>query len=106
MDALEIYLNEVERQLHIKVKVIRTNRGGEYYGRYDETGQHPGPFAKLLQKCGICVQYTMLGTRQQNGVSERRNKTLMDMVRRILSNLTLSISLWMYALKNCHVFVE
>jgi len=48
----------------------------------------------------------MSGIPQQNGVSERRNKTLMDMVRRILSNLTLSISLWMYALKNCHVFVE
>jgi len=81
VDALEIYLNEVERQLHIKVKVIRTNRGGEYYGRYDETGQHPGPFAKLLQKRGICVQYTMPGTPQQNGISERRNRTLMDMLR-------------------------
>ena len=50
VDALEIYLNEVERQLDRKVKIIRSDRGGEYYGRYDETGQHPGPFAKLVQK--------------------------------------------------------
>ena len=42
-------------------------------GRYDETGQHLGSFAKLLQKRGICAQYTMFGTPQQNGVSERRN---------------------------------
>jgi len=55
VDALEIYLNEVERQLDRKVKVIRSNRGGEYYGRYGETGQHRGPFTKFLQKCGICV---------------------------------------------------
>ena len=55
VDALEIYLNEVEMQLNKKGKVIRSDRGGEYYGRYDETGQHPSPFAKLLQKHGICV---------------------------------------------------
>jgi len=62
MDALEIYLNKVERQLDRKLKVVRSNRGGEYYGTYDETGQHPSPFAKLLQKCDICAQYTMFGT--------------------------------------------
>jgi len=61
VDALEIYLNEVERKLDRKVKVVRYDRGDEYYGRYDETGQHPGPFAKLLQKRGICVQYIMFG---------------------------------------------
>ena len=65
MDALEIYLNEVERQLDRKVKVIRFDRGGEYYGRYDETGQHPIPFAKFLHKRGICAQYTTSSTRQQ-----------------------------------------
>jgi len=41
-------LNEVERQLDRKVNVIRYDKGGEYYGRYDEIGKHPGVFAKLL----------------------------------------------------------
>jgi len=41
----------------------------------------------------------MLGTPQQNGVSERRNRTLMDMVTSMLSNSSLPVSLWMYALK-------
>jgi len=41
----------------------------------------------------------MLGTPQQNGVSERRNRTLIDIVRSVLINSTLLISLWMYALK-------
>ena len=41
----------------------------------------------------------MAGTPQQNGVSERRNRTLLDMVRSMLSNCSLPISLWIYALK-------
>ncbi|RDX72665.1 hypothetical protein CR513_47816, partial [Mucuna pruriens] len=44
VDALEIYLNELDR----KVKVVRFDRGDEYYKRYDENGQHTSPFAKLL----------------------------------------------------------
>ena len=34
MDALEIFINEVERQLDKKVKIFRSDRDGEYYGRY------------------------------------------------------------------------
>jgi hypothetical protein len=41
----------------------------------------------------------MSGDPQQNGVAERRNRTLMDMVRSMLSYSTLPISLWMEALK-------
>jgi len=41
----------------------------------------------------------MAGIPQHNGVSERRNRTLMDMVRSMLSNSCLPVSLWMYALK-------
>ena len=41
---------------------------GEYYGRYDESGQHPGLFAMFLEKSCICAQYTMSGTLQRNGV--------------------------------------
>ena len=51
------------------MKIIRSNKSGEYYRRHDETRQHPGPFAKLLRKRGICAQYSMPGTPQQNDVS-------------------------------------
>ena len=94
-----MFVNEVERQLDRKVKIVRYDRGGEYYGKYDESGQNPGPFVKFLERHGICAQYTMLGTPQQNGVAERQNRTLMDMVRSMMSNFSLSKSLWIYALK-------
>ena len=55
IDALEVFVNEVERQLNRKVKVVKSDKGGEYYGRYNETGQCPGPFAKFLDKCDICA---------------------------------------------------
>ena len=38
-------------------------------------------------------------TPQQNGVAERRNRTLLDMVRSMMSHATLPISFWGYALE-------
>ena len=64
-----------------------------------ENKKNPGPFAKFLKRHDICAQYTMPGTPQQNGVAERRNRTLMDMVRSMISNSSLPKSLWTYALK-------
>ena len=99
VNILKVFIDEVERQLERKVKVVRSDRGGEYYGKYDEKGQCPGPFAKFLESQGICAQYTMPNTPQQNGVAERRNRTLMDMVRSMLNHSTVPLSLWMHALK-------
>jgi hypothetical protein len=99
VDALKIFITEVERQLERKVKIIRSDRGGEYYGKNDESGQKPGPFAKFLEKRGIVAQYTMPGTPQQNGVAERRNHTLIEMVRNMISHANVPEYLWMYALK-------
>ncbi|RDX71087.1 hypothetical protein CR513_49600, partial [Mucuna pruriens] len=49
MDVLKMFINEVERQLDRKVKVVRSNRGGEFYGKFNESGQCPGLFAKFLE---------------------------------------------------------
>ena len=55
VNAFEVYITEVERQLERKVKIIRSDRGSEYYGKYCESGQCPGLFAKLFEKHGICA---------------------------------------------------
>ena len=41
----------------------------------------------------------MLGTPKQNGVDERRNQTLMDMVKSMISNSSLPLNLYKKALK-------
>ena len=50
-------------------------------------------------KNGIVTQYSISGEPQQNGVAERRNRILMDMVHSMMSYSTLSLGLWMEALK-------
>ncbi|GKA23015.1 retrovirus-related pol polyprotein from transposon TNT 1-94 [Tanacetum coccineum] len=82
-----------------KVKIVRSDRGGEYYEKYDKSGQCPGPFAKFLESHDICAKYTIPGTPQQNGVAERRNRTLMEMVRSMISKSSLPRILWIYALR-------
>src|SRR5512142_3355462 len=62
-------------------------------------GQVPGPFARFLLENGIVAQYSIQGEPQQNGVAERRNCTLMDMARSMMSYSTLPLGLWMEALK-------
>ncbi|KAG8489112.1 hypothetical protein CXB51_017138 [Gossypium anomalum] len=56
-------------------------------------------FDDLLKECGIISQLTPLGTPQWNGVSERRNRTLLDMVRSMMSHADLPTSFWGHALE-------
>ena len=97
--AFKVYKAEVEKQFGLSIKIVRSDRGGEYYGRFTDQGQRPGPFAKFLEENGIVAQYTTLGTPQQNGVAERRNRTLMDMVRSMTSVSNLPPNMWSEALK-------
>jgi transposase InsO family protein len=103
LDKFKIFKAEVENQHNQKIKVVRSDRGGEYYGRHTRYGQASRPSARFLQENDIVAQYSTLGEPQQNGVAERRNRTLMDMVRSMLSYSTLPVNLWMEALKTgCH----
>ena len=99
LDAFKVFKAEVENQCGKHIKIVRTDRGGEYYGKYIENGQAPSAFAKFLQENGIVAQYTMPGSPDQNGVAERRNQTLIDMVRSIRSNTKLPQYLWTETLK-------
>ena len=100
LDVLKNFKAEVENRLSKKIKVVRSNRGGEYYGRYNGSSEQcPGSFAKYLMECGIVPQNTMSRTLSQNGVAERRNRTLKDMVRSMISHFTLPESFWGEAIK-------
>ena len=60
------FRDEFENQLGKHIKVIRSDRGGEYL---------LGDFKDYLTENGIVSQLTTPGTPQQNGVAERRNRT-------------------------------
>ncbi|GJR28271.1 zinc knuckle CX2CX4HX4C containing protein [Tanacetum coccineum] len=57
-------------------------------------------FLDHLRSRGIISQLTPPYTPQHNGVSERRNRTLLDMVRSMMSLNTLPMSFWGYALES------
>ena len=84
------YKAEAEKQLGLHIKELRSDRGGEYLS---------GEFKSYLTQEGIVSQLSAPGTPQQNGVAERRNRTLQDMVRSMLSYSSLPISFWGYAIE-------
>lgn len=93
VDAIEVFINKVERQINRQIKIIKSNRGGKYYKRYTENEQYLSPFAKFLERRGICAQYTMLDAPEQNDIAERLNHTLMNIIRIMLSDSSLPLSL-------------
>ncbi|KAI9162085.1 hypothetical protein LWI28_023693 [Acer negundo] len=89
-DMFKAFKAEVENQLEKHIKVLRSNHGREYLS---------GEFQQYLIDNGIASQLSAPGTPQPNGVSKRRNITLLDMVRSMLSYSTLLKSFWGYALQ-------
>lgn len=57
----------VERQSGRLIKTLRTDRGGEYIYT---------PFLEYCKEKGIKRQLTVRKTPQQNGVAERKNRTI------------------------------
>ncbi|KAL0286626.1 UNVERIFIED_CONTAM: Retrovirus-related Pol polyprotein from transposon TNT 1-94 [Sesamum radiatum] len=84
------YRLEVENQSNRKIKALRSDRGSEYLS---------GEFIDYLKENGILSQWTPPGTPQLNGVAERMNRTLLDMVRSMMSFTELPPSFWGYALE-------
>src|SRR3990170_9062780 len=84
------FQSEVENHRNTKIKFLRSDRGGEYLS-YE--------FDLHLKQCGIVSQLTPPGTPQRNGVSERHNRTLLDMVCSMMSLIDLPLSFRGYALE-------
>ena len=82
----------MENHRNKKIKFLRSDRRGEYLSY--EFGPH-------LKQCGIVSQLTPPGTPQRNAVSEHCNRTLLDMVRSMMSLTDLPLSFWGYALDSC-----
>ena len=82
--------SEVENHSNKKIKFLQSDRGRGYLCY---------KFGLRLKQCGIVSQLTPPGTPQRNGVSKRRNRTLLDMVHSMMSLTDLPLSFWGYALE-------
>nr|GEU52590.1 putative retrotransposon protein [Tanacetum cinerariifolium] len=89
-ETFKVFQKEVENQLGKTIKSLCFDREGEYISQ---------EFLDHLKDHGIITHRTPPYTPQHNGVSKRRNRTLLDMVRSMMSQTTLPKSFWDYALE-------
>ncbi|CAA7024669.1 unnamed protein product [Microthlaspi erraticum] len=80
----------VERETGETLVCLRTDRGGEYMSN---------EFKSFCDEMGISRQLTTAFTPQQNGVAERKNRTIMNMVRCILNDKEVPRRFWPEAAK-------
>jgi hypothetical protein len=92
---LKTYKAEVENQLERKTKRLRSDRGGEYFS---------GDFSDFCVEHGIIHEWTPPYSPQSNGVVERKNRTLTDLVNAMLETSKLSTEWWGETiLTACHI---
>lgn len=85
LEIFKDYKRYVENQLDSKIKMLRTDNGKEYCN---------GNFERYLANCGIIHQTSAPYTPQQNGLSERMNRTLVEKARCMISNANLEKPVW------------
>jgi hypothetical protein len=91
----KVYNAEVENQLEKKIKRLRSDRGGEYFSN---------EFSEFCAVLGIIHEMTLPYSPQSNGIAERKNCTLTDLVNAMLETMGLSKEWWGDAiLTACHV---
>ncbi|KAL0318435.1 UNVERIFIED_CONTAM: Retrovirus-related Pol polyprotein from transposon TNT 1-94 [Sesamum angustifolium] len=79
------FKNLVEKQSGRSIKILRSDRGKEY---------NNSEFDKFCEEEGIEHQTTVSYNPQQNGVSERKNRTVMEMARSMLQEKHLPKAFW------------
>jgi hypothetical protein len=85
LDFFKIYKAEVENQLERKIKRVRSDRGGEYFSN---------EFNLFCAEHGIIHERTPPNSPQSNGIAERKNRTLTDLVNAMLDVSGLSKEWW------------
>jgi len=68
LDVLERFIAKVEIQLERRVKTFRTDRGRKYLSYL---------FKEFCEEKGMQRELAILGTPQQNSLTERRNRALL-----------------------------
>jgi hypothetical protein len=86
----------VEKQIGKSIKILRSDQAGEYKS---------GDFNKYCKDNGIVQQFTVPHTSQQNGVTEKKNRTLVECARSMMKGKNLSNVFWVEAI-NTAVYLK
>jgi transposase InsO family protein len=92
--TLKRFLRRAQNEFELKVKKIRSDNGSEFKNLQVE---------KFLEEEGIKHEFCAPYTPQQNGVVERKNRTLIDMARMMLGEFKMPKRFWSEAVNTaCH----
>lgn len=83
--AFKKFKADVEKENDLFIKTLRTDRGGEFNSQ---------KFLKFWEMNGIIRKLTTPYSPQQNGVDERKNRTLMNMIRSMLTSKKVPKCFW------------
>ncbi|GJR82045.1 putative ribonuclease H-like domain-containing protein [Tanacetum coccineum] len=75
----------IDNLMDLRVKVIRYDNGTEFKNR---------AMNQLCEMNGIKREFSVARTPQQNGVAERKNRTLIEVARTMLADLKLAYNFW------------
>jgi hypothetical protein len=76
---------EIENLTSKKIKTLRTDNGGEYTSK---------EFVAFCKSTGIRRELTVPHNPQQNGVAERKNRSIEETMKALMNNQGLSMYLW------------
>ncbi|XP_035837414.1 uncharacterized protein LOC110891574 [Helianthus annuus] len=94
-EVLKSFILLIENVTKLKVKSIRSDNGSEFKNQ---------TFISFCAEKGIHLQYSAARTPQQNGVAERKNRTLIEAARTMLVDSKLPIIFWAEAVNTaCYV---
>ncbi|GJW11250.1 hypothetical protein Tco_1577077 [Tanacetum coccineum] len=92
---LRNFITEIENLKDLKVKIIRCDNGGEFRNKEMDD---------FCSRKGIKREFSNARTPQQNGVAERRNRTLIEAARTMLADAKLPVTFWAEAVNTaCYV---
>ncbi|GJR72336.1 putative ribonuclease H-like domain-containing protein [Tanacetum coccineum] len=94
-EILKNFIKEIENLVDKKVKIIRSDNGTEFKNKVMDD---------FCREKGIKREYSVARTPQQNGVAERRNRTLIEATRTMLADSKLPTTFWAEAVSTtCYV---
>ncbi|GJX64161.1 putative RNA-directed DNA polymerase [Tanacetum coccineum] len=86
----------VENETGVKVKTLRTDRGGEFNSK---------AFTEYCDDTGLKHHFTAPYSPQQNGVVERRNRSVIEMARSMMKSMQVPDTLWGEAVRQA-VYIQ
>lgn len=87
----------IELHKDLKIKAIRSDRGGEYISN---------AFQEFCDEHGILRQFTQSHTPHQNGVAERKNRSLMEKARSMAFASQIPTHLWPEAVSTANYLIN